>query len=452
MSNPTKQLIHGQALGFEPMTRFKPVHLATGFFLAITGRRYRLEWLNKTAVTTNKDGLKKDYLPENLLDILRTDQKVSSRIDLPKLAALRQQVNAAVDNDAAVFAAFPPYSQFGNDYTLTSARFLTDHKRLDGFAGYFVARVLERNEDGRAVREFSGRWISQSTDPLERFVTPLLDQTGDADDWNNNYEAKFGDLTDARLDTISALMKPQTAAVAQLCRNLDATTPHHSRLRSLILALSCWLIAYLLRESATASDQTQRPLLFMDFLGQPGTRCRSQSRASFARHRELIFRSYEGMNSSGRFKDYANALSCFCGRDKRSGELKPPEFKFLEEHFWHLAVRVGLAQPRAAQVRQKHYECQPDTLRMLISSVLIGDELLPLPQLAERLKEIWGLCFGGCVDDHAELQEAGHLGLDEDDDLRANRQAVVRLLKTMDLAVEPSDGLVLCAIDNDLLP
>jgi hypothetical protein len=283
-------------------------------------------------------------------------------------------------------------------------------------------------------------------------VTPLLDQTDDAEDWNNTYEAKFGDLGDARLDAISVLMRPQTAAVAQLCRNLEATTPHHSRLRSLILALSCWLIAYLLRESAIASGQTQRLLLFMDFLGQPGTRCRSQSCASFARHREMIFRLYEGMDSGGRFRDFENAISCFCVKDKRSGVLKPPEFKFLEEHFWHLAVRVGLAQPRASQVRQKHYESQPDTLRMLINSVLIRDELLPLPQLAERLRETWGICFGGCVDDHAELQEAGHLGLDEDDDLRANREAMVNLLKTMDLAVEPSDGLVLCAIDNDLLP
>lgn len=89
---------------------------------------------------------------------------------------------------------------------------------------------------------------------------------------------------------------------------------------------------------------------------------------------------------------------------------------------------------------------------MLVSSVLIGEEILPLPQLAERLKQIWGICFGGCVDDHSELQETGYLGLDEDDDLRANREALVRLLKTMDLAEEPSDGLVLCALDNELLP
>jgi hypothetical protein len=119
------------------------------------------------------------------------------------------------------------------------------------------------------------------------------------------------------------------------------------------------------------------------------------------------------------------------------------DFKFLEQHFSDLAVRIGLAQPRASQVWQKHYECQPDTLRMLVTSTLVGDEALPLPQLAERLKRTLGVCFGGCVDDHAELQEAGYLALDEDEDLRANRAALVQLLKTMDLAVEPSDGLLI---------
>src|SRR5260370_25842262 len=140
-----KQKIHGRAFCFET-ARMKPVHLATGYFLALTERWYYLKWLNKGAVTSPKDGLKQDYLLENLLDALRTAHRVSRRIDLAKLEALRQQVNAAVANDAAVFAAFPPYSQFGNDYTLTSARFVTNHKRKDGFAGYFIARVLGRSQ------------------------------------------------------------------------------------------------------------------------------------------------------------------------------------------------------------------------------------------------------------------------------------------------------------------
>lgn len=189
MNKPSKQKIHGRAFGYEP-GRMKPVHFATGYFLAVTGQWYRLEWLNKLAVTSHSDGLKDGYLPENLFEALQ-NERIGPRVDLAKLEALRQQVNAVVDNDAAVFAAFSPYSQFGNDYTFTSARFVTNHKRKDGFAGYFVARVLEHSDEGRAVREFSTQWISQTADPFERFVTPLLDTESQAQEWNNNFDASL---------------------------------------------------------------------------------------------------------------------------------------------------------------------------------------------------------------------------------------------------------------------
>ncbi|HVG11033.1 MAG TPA: hypothetical protein VNM67_25240 [Thermoanaerobaculia bacterium] len=428
----------------------KPVHFATGYFLAVTENWYLLEWLNKGAVTSHGKGLKEDYLPENLIEALRSGERISPRIDRTKLEALRQQVHAAADNDSAVFAAFPPYSQFGNDYTLTSSRFVTNHKRKDGFAGYFIARVLERSETGRKLRELSKLWIMQSSDPFERFLAPLLDPEDQGRHWKNEYDAKFGELEDVRLDEVSALMQVQTEAVSQLCRNLDDSSPHHAKIRSLILGLSCWLFAYLIRGSASPGESAP-PLIFMDFLGQPGTRCRVQSRASFARHRELVYRSYEMWHLAGRFEGLSEDYQRFTSA-KKSGELKDFDFKFLEQHFSDLTVRIGIAQPRAAVVKQKHYECQPDTLRMLLASVLTSEEVLPLTELAQRLKATWGISFGGCVDDHADLQEAGHLGLDEDDDLRTNRRALAELLKTMNLAVEPSDGLVLCSTESTLLP
>ena len=41
--------VHGAILGYQPY-RMKPVHFATSFLLALTGRYYRLEYLNKAAV------------------------------------------------------------------------------------------------------------------------------------------------------------------------------------------------------------------------------------------------------------------------------------------------------------------------------------------------------------------------------------------------------------------
>ena len=48
--------VHGAALGYQPF-RMKPVHFATNFLLALTGRYYRLEYLNKASVpkTAPKD-------------------------------------------------------------------------------------------------------------------------------------------------------------------------------------------------------------------------------------------------------------------------------------------------------------------------------------------------------------------------------------------------------------
>ena len=84
----------------------KPIHLATGYFLALTGYYFRLEWLNKAAVISHKDGLRANTSSAALVDLLRADQRLGDRIDVAKLNFLRNQLNAVVDNDAAVFAAY----------------------------------------------------------------------------------------------------------------------------------------------------------------------------------------------------------------------------------------------------------------------------------------------------------------------------------------------------------
>ena len=48
--------------------------------------------------------------------------------------------------------------------------------------------------------------------------------------------------------------------------------------------------------------------------------------------------------------------------------------KDIERHFQDLVFRVGLAQPRSANVRAKHYEPQSDTVRMFVLSLLSLDE------------------------------------------------------------------------------
>ena len=78
--------------------------------------------------------------------------------------------------------------------------------------------------------------------------------------------------------------------------------------------------------------------------------------------------------------------------------------------------------------------------------------LVTVEEVAKELRNIWGVSFGGCDDDLAVLGDYGHMGFDEDDDLKPNREAFVDLLKKLNLAAEPSDGLVLCAVKPEELP
>ena len=90
---------------------------------------------------------------------------------------------------------------------------------------------------------------------------------------------------------------------------------------------------------------------------------------------------------------------------------------------------------------------------MLLLSVITSDNpLVTFEDVARALRQVWGVSLGGCDNDLANLRQHGYEGLDEDADLEPNRDAFVELLKRLNLATEPSDGLVLCAVDSEELP
>jgi hypothetical protein len=74
-----------------------------------------------------------------------------------------------------------------------------------------------------------------------------------------------------------------------------------------------------------------------------------------------------------------------------------------------------------------------------------------MDDVAERLGHRWGLVFGLLSSDHAVLRRHGYSPLDEDADLRANREAFKNLATSLGLAWEPSDGLVLFSLRKDRL-
>ncbi len=435
----TKSETSFQAFGYH-LDAIKPVHLANGFFLSLTGKHYRLEWLNKLAVVTHKKGLVGDYMTSNLREILAEEKHaIKSGLSEADLGLLRFQANAIVANDDAVYAAFDDYSAFGNDYTLSSPKFLTDIKRKDGYAGHFLHSIFSVTEAGRHIIEIAKQEFEREGDSLARLFQPVLESDEVEVEWDNRFEEKLGVLSMDELEAKAASMSLVTAGILRLLSTSRSIESRYSFLRQLVTALGAWLILYLVREASSAVG-AGAPLLFCDFTGNHSKKCRSRSANCFSRHRELIYQSFHSWAESGKLA----SLDAY--RDKK-GRF---DLKDVERHFQDLAVRIGLAQPRAATVRAKHYEPQADTVRTLVMSLLAPDEgPITVQELATRLRSTWGIAFGGCDDDITALAGQGIIGLDEDDDLSLNRRCFISLLKALGVATEPSDGLVLCELNEE---
>ncbi len=230
-------------------------------------------------------------------------------------------------------------------------------------------------------------------------------------------------------------MELQTIAVNQLCKGADQLMASETKLRVLIIGLSMWLFRYLVLEGL------ETPLvsgtLLVDMLGDSSSKMRAQSRWSFSRVREGLIDAFSRFESSGRFEGSEEAWSYI----ERQLASRP---KF-EEFYRELGLRSGLAQPRANRISAKHFELQPETLRAAVMSVItIDDGFVPITELLERLFNTWGLCFGGRPLDDALLAKLGYTGLDQDQDLTPNTEALTTLLAELGLATRLSDGVVMC--------
>ena len=393
------------------------------------------------AVRKTNKGLLDDYAPEAVFERLQQEGKIGPTMTQAKVELLRTQVNGIVNNDAAMYPAFKPYRPKGNDYTFFSRRMLTGGNRTDGYAGHFVALVLGRCESGARVLEFARSLVDESSGTLDRFLAPLLEgEEAEVAEQAVRYELDFGMFETRRLDQVAEAMQAQSEALARLCGNL-VDYSHYRRVRYFVLGLLAWLMAHILR---TATVLAAEPLLLFDFAGDKDGPMRSQSRTCYARLREAVRGSYADLATAGRFSEDPVAAGVF-GRKNRPDE---DDFRFLEQHFGDLALRMGYAQPRASRVPQKHFELQPDTLRTLMLSILHHDaaDAITFDEVCARLLDTWGIVVGGGSDDAESLRQHGYFGFDESD-LRTNATEFAERLKELNLAVEPSDGLVLCSRD-----
>ena len=429
--------VHGAVLGYQPY-RMKPVHFATSFLLALTGRYYRLEYLNKASVpkTAPRDGprVRDEYPSDRLHSRLVELGKLDPSVDLEAFRTLRAHLNAAYNNDgSALSAVYRPYSTFGADYSAPSTRYISDRSKNHGYSGSLVVSVFEATAAGREALEGIRRLLELPPPPLAALGEPLLDDLDEA--WCDRRDELYGELDPDRLARIGSGMEDCTIAVGRLVSNLERLRSGYS-MRYMVLGLCCWLFAYMMRQGSDSS------LLLVDALQGSNPRIRAQSRATYARALDLFSSSYDrafaAPDESGIAEDDWNV---FAG----SAEAR----QVLDEHFRDLGVRIGIVQPRSTVARHKHVELQADTLRVLAYSLLEEEQVLTLPDFAAELRSTWSIAVGAEASD-GDVLRANRFGpLDHDEDLRPNATAFQALLVRLGLAVEPSDGLALVAIDAE---
>jgi hypothetical protein len=426
----------GSAYGFNTDRRSKPVHFATDFFVALSGHNYEQELLNKTVAFSDGKQLHDDYALQKLHALLVADGKIDARIDPSRLHVLRKHLRCLLDNDEAVYPAYGAKAGFGCDYSGSSGDLVTRLKDNDGFSGFFVWSVLNQTTQGRAVLELATRWINRPDSSWRQVVTPLLDSEHQDYDSHLRYESKgLGTLENRRLKRVAKSMSDQTSALLTLCNNSDELSASETKLRVLVVGMCVWLFRYLIKEGIEKSDTLG--VLLVDMLGEPSSKMRSQSRWSFSRIREGLVQAFERFHDEGRFKDCEAAWNHI--QDQMGGRPK------FDEFFRELALRSGLAQPRASRVAAKHFEPQPETLRVAVLSVLpIREGMIPITELLDRLYRTWGLCFGGRAEDASLLEEIGYTALDQDQDLTPNTESLISLLRDLGLVTRFSDGLIMC--------
>ena len=431
--------VHGAILGYQPF-RMKPVHFATSFLLALTGRFYRLEYLNKASVPKSaprdRPSVQDEY-PSNRLHPLLIERGIlDPSVDLEAFRSLRAHLNAAYNNDgSALSAVYPPYSTFGADYSAPSTCYISDRSKNHGYSGSFVFSVLNATATGTETLEGVRRLLKLTPPPLAAFGKPLLDSH--AEEWCDKHDELYGEINPKQLAEIGARMEDCTMAVGRLAANLERLQSNYS-MRYVVLGLCCWLFAYLMRQRSDPS------FLLVDALQGINSRIRAQSRATYSRALDLFSSSYdrtiEDDSGSAVLEDDWNVFAS-------SAESR----QILDDHFRDLGVRVGIVQPRSPVAKHKHVELQADTLRVLSFSLIEKDQVLTLPEFAAQLRKTWSIVVGAEAAD-GDLLRANRFGpLDQDEDLLPNATAFQALLVRLGLAVEPSDGLTLVAIDAEEL-
>jgi hypothetical protein len=431
--------VYRRLLGYKP-ERMKTVHFATSFLLCLTGSYRALELLNKASnpkAVPKGDAKNDHYFTPTFLQFIQDldTPPISPQITENELVLLRNHLHNTFNNDgAALAAAFKPHKTHGFDFTTPSPLFLANGSKNHGNAGALVYCALKQSDEGNEFLSLARSIFDSSNLPSSALGLPFVQD--EPVEYQEPESLLADEFVAKRLSRVAHEMDAQTRALLNLARNLQGGENAYA-LRQLVIGVASWLIAYMIK-IGSGSDA----IVFADFCGGTSPRVRAQAQACYTAH----ISAFGGLVSRTLAKDEP----LFDHEDRDACAMVHDGITtVLEDHFNDFVLRSGWTQPRSG-TSTKHFEMVPDTLRVLLLSILEADEILTMDEVAERLLTTWRICIGLVPSDHALLRKSGYSPLDHSADLRANREHFKNLSVALGLAREPSDGLVLFSIGSEL--
>lgn len=461
-------------VGFSPnTTRVKPVHIANGFFRAITGTTYDTSLLNRFVVWATDKGL---VPPKHDIDTLYEEMRAQGKIvpkDCPveEIIVFRALLRKIVDADGAVYL----HKDDMESYTAGYEAFVTkDRVAQDG--GEFAAAWL-RTQGNRLIDSVAAA-LRSPADPITALCLPLLSTQGEPFTAKEDFAA-VKILYNTLPEQASTLLEGLAQAAETLSRHIDRHPNKLVRLRWAIAFVSFFLVRYLtaLESCYVPSESATIVPFLLDMSDDKDSAIARASESTYDSAIQSVARFYSWAFAEYLRERYSvNELWMLRPQLGRTTKKKNEELameiwrtsllqaKQADDPYWvagqalydilalqsqatpiqylrNLGVRCGLLYPPSNRNPAKRFVPTHDLLEVLVRGAVAPGEVIGLGELQRRFWKRFGIIIGGLSEDEEQLLAAGAYQADGDA-LRENQRAFVFRLTELGFARELADGIV----------
>ena len=460
------QAVCKEVWGFVPNREIKPVHLANGFFRAVSGATSQPKLLHKASGAfqkgqskTTTEQLREDLYQENLLTVSNTSH------ELDRLRELRSALDLVLSQDRGVFRTDRNYS-----FTLTNSR-QSSSDTSDIHTGRFLASILTASSP-QQIEGLAGI-LEASTDDISILTYPLLPSA------TQNPALRPGpDEATRRVLNQSPILQQVQIAFENLYR-YSSMFEKTAFLQRIVGFGSFGIFLHLANAGLNRGESPQVPwvpaLLCAD---SSDPLLRETSRATFVRAKrqvEIAFEMGIGVELAKRGQDQlsrAQYLDLVRVGDFRSdatfsaferdfeaelaaGSHGPEAFQralvqaAFQEVGYSDPIRFmtslgrlgGLLFPRAQGRGEKYYVPTPEFLDMLVISLLEPGEELQAAEFWDRAYKTYGVVCGAQSFEDAHVLNQWGIHQVQVEALRRNSERIEQELARMGHARKYADGV-----------